>query len=125
MVARLPDTLNAEIVLGTITNVAEAMEWLTYTYLHVRMCKAPGLYGITVDENDKLFEKPRADFVHTACFLLDKGSLIKYDKKTGLIQVNLQNIIIPEIINLIYTGTRIGPNCLSLLLYLREYGNIQ
>lgn len=45
----LPDTLNAEIVLGSVTNVIEAMEWLTYTYLHVRMCKAPALYGITVD----------------------------------------------------------------------------
>jgi len=49
MIAKLPDTLNAEIVLGTVTNVAEAMEWLTYTYLHIRMCKAPSLYGISVD----------------------------------------------------------------------------
>jgi pre-mRNA-splicing helicase BRR2 len=87
MIARLPDTLNAEIVLGTVTNVSEAMEWLTYTYLHVRMCKAPGLYGISVDEHDKLLEKPRADIIHTACLLLDKGNLIKYDRKTGLIQV--------------------------------------
>ncbi|KAL3076890.1 hypothetical protein niasHT_039670 [Heterodera trifolii] len=86
LVAKLPDTLNAEIVLGTVTNVVEAMEWLTYTYLHVRMCKAPALYGIVADENDKLLEKPRADLIHTACLLLDKGNLIKYDRKTGLIQ---------------------------------------
>jgi pre-mRNA-splicing helicase BRR2 len=49
MIAKLPDTLNAEVVLGTVTNVSEAMEWLTYTYLYVRMCKAPTLYGILVD----------------------------------------------------------------------------
>uniref|UniRef100_A0A914KQ90 RNA helicase n=3 Tax=Meloidogyne TaxID=189290 RepID=A0A914KQ90_MELIC len=86
MIAKLPDTLNAEVVLGTVTNVTEAMEWLTYTYLYVRLCKAPALYGIQVDENDKLLEKPRADLVHTACLLLDKGNLIRYDRKTGLIQ---------------------------------------
>ena len=38
-----------EIVLGTISNVADAMEWLTYTYLYVRMYHAPTLYGISVD----------------------------------------------------------------------------
>lgn len=38
-------------------------------------------------DNDKLMEKPRADLIHTACLLLDKGNLIKYDRKTGLIQV--------------------------------------
>jgi antiviral helicase SLH1 len=27
------DSLNAEIALGTITNVAEAIQWLGYTYL--------------------------------------------------------------------------------------------
>ena len=27
------DSLNAEIALGTITNVPEAIEWLGYTYL--------------------------------------------------------------------------------------------
>jgi len=42
---------------------------------------------LNFQENDKLLEKPRADLVHTACLLLDKGNLIRYDRKTGLIQV--------------------------------------
>lgn len=29
----MTDALNAEVALGTITNVQEAMQWLSYTYL--------------------------------------------------------------------------------------------
>ena len=49
MIAKLPDMLNAEIVLGTINNVTDAMNWLSYTYLYVRMLHQPTLYGITHD----------------------------------------------------------------------------
>lgn len=41
----LLDALNAEIALGTVTNVAEGAEWLSYTYLFVRMRKNPMVYG--------------------------------------------------------------------------------
>ncbi|PAV56692.1 hypothetical protein WR25_04976 isoform F [Diploscapter pachys] len=88
LIARLPDMLNAEIVLGTINSVSEAMTWLGYTYLYVRMLKNPTLYGISHEQarNDPLLEQRRADLIHTACLQLDKGNLIKYDKKSGLIQ---------------------------------------
>lgn len=33
----LSDNLNAEVTLGTISNVEEAIMWLSYTYLYVRM----------------------------------------------------------------------------------------
>ncbi|VDK17837.1 unnamed protein product, partial [Anisakis simplex] len=49
MISKLADMLNAEIVLGTINNVSDAMNWMGYTYLYVRMIKAPGLYGISGD----------------------------------------------------------------------------
>lgn len=49
MVSKLADTLNAEVVLGTINNVTEAMDWLGYTYLYVRMLQSPQLYGISYD----------------------------------------------------------------------------
>lgn len=41
----LADNLNAEIALGTVTNISEAVEWLTYTYLYIRMRRNPQLYG--------------------------------------------------------------------------------
>lgn len=36
---RLTDNLNAEIVLGTVANISEAVEWLRYTYAYIRMFK--------------------------------------------------------------------------------------
>ena len=45
--AKLADHLNAEIVLGTIQNAKDAVTWLGYTYLYIRMLRAPQLYGMT------------------------------------------------------------------------------
>ena len=39
------DALNAEIALGTVANVHDAVQWLSYTYLFVRMKKSPFQYG--------------------------------------------------------------------------------
>lgn len=36
-IAALRDNLNAEVVLGTVTTIKEAITWLSYTYLSVRM----------------------------------------------------------------------------------------
>ena len=35
-----------QIALGTVTNVEEAVKWLSYTYLYVRMRINPLVYGI-------------------------------------------------------------------------------
>ena len=39
------DSLNAEISLGTVSNVRDAVQWLGYTYLFVRMKMNPFAYG--------------------------------------------------------------------------------
>ncbi len=44
---KLADNLNAEIVLGSVSNVKEAVDWLGYTYLYVRMLRSPSLYGVS------------------------------------------------------------------------------
>lgn len=87
-ITKLADNLNAEIVLGTVQNVRDASTWLGYTYLYIRMLRNPTLYGVSHDEfeNDKLLEQRRMDLIHTAAVLLDKNQLIKYDKKSGLLQ---------------------------------------
>ena len=43
---------------GTVTNVAEACAWLSYTYLFVRMLHNPLAYGIPWDE---LASEPRLE----------------------------------------------------------------
>ena len=42
-VATVPDNLSAEIVLGTVSNLQEAANWLGYTYLYVRMLMNPNV----------------------------------------------------------------------------------
>ena len=45
----LADNLNAEIVLGTVTNIREGAQ-CCYSYLHTRMEQNPLGYGLTWDE---------------------------------------------------------------------------
>ncbi|XP_058793100.1 U5 small nuclear ribonucleoprotein 200 kDa helicase [Phymastichus coffea] len=88
MISKLPDMLNAEVVLGTIQNVRDAVTWLGYTYLYIRMMRNPSLYGIGHDKTseDMLLELHRADLVHSAAMCLDRSGLMKYDRKTGNFQ---------------------------------------
>ncbi len=88
MVSKLPDMLNAELVLGTVRNMEDAINWLEYSYLYVRMMKNPSLYGIdrsALEDDDRLKER-RRNLVHSACVLLEKSRLIKYDRRTGAMQ---------------------------------------
>lgn len=43
--AGMVDALNAEIALGTVSTVQDAVQWLGYTYLFVRMRMNPFIYG--------------------------------------------------------------------------------
>lgn len=64
-VSKLADQLNAEIVLGTVQNAEEAIQWLGYTYLYVRMVRNPALYGMEADvlKRDMTLRERRADLV--------------------------------------------------------------
>ncbi|KAH0568285.1 putative U5 small nuclear ribonucleoprotein 200 kDa helicase [Cotesia glomerata] len=88
LISKMPDMLNAEIVLGTIQNVRDAVVWLGYTYLYIRMLRCPNLYGISHDKlkEDPLLELHRADLVHSAAVALDRSGLVKYDRKSGNFQ---------------------------------------
>ncbi|XP_041017696.1 DExH-box ATP-dependent RNA helicase DExH12 [Juglans microcarpa x Juglans regia] len=88
-VSKLPDQLNAEIVLGTVQNAREASNWIGYTYLYVRMVRNPTLYGLPADvlTRDITLEERRADLIHSAATILDKNNLVKYDRKSGYFQV--------------------------------------
>ena len=88
MVSRLPDCLNAEIVAGNVGTLADAATWLTYSYLYWRMLQSPQLYGLPVDavDADPTLHQRRLDLAHSACVLLDKHNLIRYDRRGGVIQ---------------------------------------
>lgn len=53
----LTEHLNSEVVLGTVSDLSVAMEWLTSTFFYVRAKKCPKHYnlphGLTSDQLDK------------------------------------------------------------------------
>jgi pre-mRNA-splicing helicase BRR2 len=86
-VTKLADNLNAEIVLGNIRTRDDAVEWLGYTYLYVRMLRSPGLYSVGPDyEDDHALLQKRVDLVHSAATVLEKCNLIRYDVESGKLQ---------------------------------------
>ena len=86
-VTRLDDHLNAEVSLGTVTNVAEAVAWLGDTYLYVRMRRNPMNYGISYAElaEDPLLEKRRHGLITATARRLDQTHMIRFDERTGLL----------------------------------------
>ncbi|KYQ56449.1 Activating signal cointegrator 1 complex subunit 3 [Trachymyrmex zeteki] len=84
-VTYLVDNLNAEIALGTISNVTEAVEWLSYTYLFLRMKLNFQAYGMVYQDlmNDTNLEKKRKELIDVAAKALDKAQMIRYDARTG------------------------------------------
>jgi antiviral helicase SLH1 len=84
LVERIVDNLNAEISLGTVTTVNEAVQWLGYSYLFVRWKKNPLHYGISWDEYEKdpsLIGK-RRELIVKAARRLQKIQMIIFNEKT-------------------------------------------
>ena len=84
-VALICDNLNAEISLGTVTNVDEAVKWLSYTYLFVRMRRNPLVYGIRPQElkSDPNLEVKRREIITEAASKLDRAQMIRFDERVG------------------------------------------
>ncbi|XP_071957193.1 activating signal cointegrator 1 complex subunit 3-like [Antedon mediterranea] len=84
-IENLADNLNAEVALGTVTNVEEAVQWLSYTYLFVRMYLNPLAYGLNhkMMQNDPGLENHRKDLICVAAKQLDKAHMIRFDERTG------------------------------------------
>ncbi|KAJ5999523.1 hypothetical protein N7451_007333 [Penicillium sp. IBT 35674x] len=81
---RLVDNLNAEISLGTVTSVAEGVQWLGYSYLFVRMIKEPRHYGIEYAElrDDPMLVQRRRQLIIQAAQTLQKSQMIIFNEKT-------------------------------------------
>jgi activating signal cointegrator complex subunit 3 len=84
-IKQLPEHLNAEVVAGTASNIREAVEWLKYTYLYVRMLRNPLIYGISHDqkEDDPLLTGRCQELVKTAAKRLDELHMLRFDDKSG------------------------------------------
>ncbi|UYV68021.1 hypothetical protein LAZ67_5002829, partial [Cordylochernes scorpioides] len=84
---RLKTTIPFKISLGTVTNIDEAVEWLSFTYLFVRMRKNPLVYGLKqaiVERDPQLFDY-RQYLIRNAAEELNKARMIRYDPNNGFL----------------------------------------
>lgn len=81
---KLVDNLNAEIALGTVSSVPEAVQWLGYSYLFVRMQRSPLTYGIDWVEirDDPRLVQRRRKLVIDAALVLQKSQMIIFNETT-------------------------------------------
>ncbi|EEB97805.1 hypothetical protein MPER_02801 [Moniliophthora perniciosa FA553] len=87
------DALNAEIALGTVSNASDAVQWLGYTYLFVRMKKNPFVYGssrtlsigISRDglRDDPELGRKRNELATRAAQILADAQMIIFDRQNG------------------------------------------
>jgi len=66
------------VALGTVTSVREAVVWLSYTYLYVRMCRNPLAYGIPFEQtmHDPRLHAWRTELVQTMARRLDECRMV-------------------------------------------------
>ncbi|KAH8106105.1 Sec63-domain-containing protein [Cristinia sonorae] len=83
--AGMIDALNAEIALGTVANVHDAVQWVGYTYLYVRMRKNPFQYGMTREQvaEDPHLGAKRTQLVQEAANKLVEARMIAFDRYAG------------------------------------------
>lgn len=88
-IERLADHLNAEIALGTVTNIEEGMRWLSYTFLYPRLRKNPLAYGISHDEKlaDPDLVQHRTTLIVKAAQVLDAARMVRFNEVNGYLHI--------------------------------------
>ena len=83
--ASLTDHLNAEVVLGTVRNLKEAIAWLSYTYLYVRMLKNPTNYGVAFHEiqSDPMLTVRSKELIEGSIKELARAKMLRYNFETN------------------------------------------
>lgn len=78
-----------EILPCQVTNVREAIRWLSYTYLYTRMRKNPLPYGVSWEElmADPTLEAARRRLVGEAARELQRCRMARYDEAGGNLHV--------------------------------------
>lgn len=133
---KLVDNLNAEIALGTVTSIPEAVTWLGYSYLFVRMRRNPVAYGVDWAElhNDPNLVQRRRDLVVKAARVLQQSQMIIFNETTEELRAKdvgriasqfyvLQTSI--EIFNTMMRPQATEADVLKMISMSGEFDNIQ
>ncbi|EJS43942.1 brr2p [Saccharomyces arboricola H-6] len=85
-VSKLVDNLNAEVVAGNIKCRKDAVNWLAYTYLYVRMLASPELYKVPDISKDRQLKYFSESLIHSALCVLKEQDLVLYDAENDVIE---------------------------------------
>ena len=133
---KLVDNLNAEITLGTVTSIPEAVQWLGYSYLFVRMQRNPLTYGIDWAElrDDPHLVQRRRKLAIDAARTLQQSQMIIFNESTEELRAKdvgriasqyyvLQTSI--EIFNTMMRPMATEADVLKMISMSGEFDNIQ
>ena len=133
---KMVDNLNAEIGLGTVTSVQEAVQWLGYSYLFVRMQRNPLGYGIDWAEirDDPQLVQRRRKLIIDAARVLQQSQMIIFNETTEELKAKdvgriasqyyvLQSSI--EIFNAMMRPRATEADVLKMISMSGEFDNIQ
>jgi len=83
----LEDALNAEVSIGNILNVNDAVSWLGFTYFSIRLEKNPNKYNIVADKDIRFMDKKEklACIAQQSFERLNKSKLLRYLSHTGAV----------------------------------------
>lgn len=134
--SKLVDNMNAEIALGTVTSIAEAVQWIGYSYLFVRMQRSPMTYGIEWAEirDDPNLVQRRRQLAIQAARTLQKSQMIIFNEVTEELRSKdvgriasqyyiLQSSV--EIFNTLMKPQASEADILSMISMSGEFDNVQ
>ena len=133
---KLVDNLNAEISLGTVTSIPEAVQWLGYSYLFVRMQRNPLTYGIDWAEirDDPHLVQRRRKLAIDAARVLQQSQMIIFNESTEELRakdvgrIASQYYILQTSIEIFNTMMRAGAtekDVLEMISMSGEFDNVQ
>ena len=133
---KITNNLCAEISLGTISNMTEAVIWLSYTYLYVRMKKNPFNYGLSWQDiaKDPMLVTKRTELILAAAKKLHQAQMIHFNTETGYLTAKdlgriSSNYYIDfntiEIINRKMNPTMMETEALEMLSMATEFENLR
>eukprot|EP00127_Corallochytrium_limacisporum_P006324 Clim_evm35s225 gene=Clim_evmTU35s225 len=86
---QIADNLNAEVSLGTVNTIDDAVRWLSYSYFYVRLQRNPLAYGVTHEDflADPTMLGHRRLLLERAAVELDQARMIRYNQRTGSLAI--------------------------------------
>eukprot|EP00920_Eleutheroschizon_duboscqi_P019116 GHVT01045296.1.p1 GENE.GHVT01045296.1~~GHVT01045296.1.p1 ORF type:complete len:931 (+),score=217.33 GHVT01045296.1:277-3069(+) len=128
---KLSDHINAEIILRTIENKQDAIDWLTWTYYYRRLTKNPNYYGLQGVSHQHLSDH-LSELVESTIQVLQQAQCIDVEEEVDLKPLNLGlvaafyyiRISTIELFNRSLTGTTMRKGMLEILAAASEFDSL-